>query len=704
MTNSQQTTIHFLDYWRVIRARKEIVIAVFLLIVLAGVALTLTMPKVYEASALVLVQQEIPDLPVFQQERLHYDPLFLRTQLEIIQSDPILEEVIKRQGLERKLSEALGLTGISADKITKIVFKIVSDSLKVQHYRDTSLIEIRISYTEPEGTANVEAAATVNLIAEVYREQNRLASMSIIEEALRALKEEWDRQEVELVEKESKLAEIREKHGIAHVGEGGTATALDLRGKAKLFEEQVRFELLHAREKALLEKLKELSLDKLEAAAVPLTQDRALDELIRIKRLAEIAHDELRESGYLENHPEVKSKKGAIERMQTEINDALQGLIIGIEARVETAKAQLLAIEVMLQADEVEDITEQAGAYLEFDKALEDLKNVRIVRHALQIRYIQHKIQSNIPSTTVRDIEKAKVPDIDDYVSPNKFLNIILSLFIGLFTGVALAFFIEYVDTSVKTVDDVESALEIPVIGVIPQKVDAFTDPHSYRDHAEAYRMLRTSVRFSERVKDAKTFCVTSGSVAEGKSLTLFNLGYVCAKLGDKVLVVDSDLHRPRQHKIIGVSNDNGLANVLVGDIDLEDGLIETEVENLDFLPSGRVGTSVHGLLDTNRMKELVKEVRKRYDIVLFDAPPIIGVSDTSLLVREVDGVMLVIQHRKFPKSVSVRAKAMVENAGGTIAGVVLNRINISKDYSYYYHYNYYSYYPRKEEPERISG
>ena len=671
---------------------------------LAGVTVTLTMPKVYEASARIQVKDEIPDLPVFQQERLHYDPLFLRTQFEIIQSDPILEEVIKRQGLERKLSEALELGVLPPEKISKLVFEIVSDALKVQHYRDTSLIEISIEYTEPKGQAHIEAAATANLIVDVYREQHRKASMEIIEVALAALKEEWDSQEEELAEKENKLAEIREKHGIAYVGEEGTATSLDLRGKARLFEEQVRYELLYAREKALLQQLSGLSMDKLEDAAVPLTRDIGLDELIRTKRIAVISLDGLKESGYGENHPEVKSKKKAIERMQTEIHVALQGLIIGIEARVEAAKAQLVAIEVMLQKAEIKDITDQAGGYLEFDKALEDLKNVRNVRHALQIRYIQHKIQSKIPSTTVRLISEAKASDIDDYVSPKKLLNIIVSVFIGLFVGGALAFFIEYVDTSVKTVDDVESALDLPVVGVIPQKVEAFTDARSYRDHAEAYRMMRTSVRFSERVKDGKTFCITSGSVAEGKSLTVFNLGYVCANLGDKVLVIDSDLHRPRQHKILGVSNEQGLANILVGDIEFDDALVDTGIENFHFLPSGKTSTSVHGLLDTSRMKELVAEVGKRYDIVLFDAPPVIGVSDTSLLVREMDGVILVIQHRKFPRSVSVRAKTMVENAGGKIVGVVLNRINISKDYSYYYHYSYYSYYPRREEPEEKSG
>jgi capsular exopolysaccharide synthesis family protein len=168
----------------------------------------------------------------------------------------------------------------------------------------------------------------------------------------------------------------------------------------------------------------------------------------------------------------------------------------------------------------------------------------------------------------------------------------------------------------------------------------------------------------------------------------------VCAQLGDNVLLVDSDLHRPRQHKILGLSNRTGLANVLVGEVSLDQAIQGTRLANFHFLPSGRLASGVHGLLDTRRMRELVKELKQRYDLILFDAPPVIGVSDASLLVREVDGVLQVIQHRKYPRSVSSRAKNMIESVGGNLLGVVLNNINISRDYSYYYRYQNY-YYPK---------
>jgi capsular exopolysaccharide synthesis family protein len=184
--------------------------------------------------------------------------------------------------------------------------------------------------------------------------------------------------------------------------------------------------------------------------------------------------------------------------------------------------------------------------------------------------------------------------------------------------------------------------------------------------------------------------------VGEGKSLTLFNLGYVCAQLGDNVLIVDSDLHRPRQHKMLGVSNSVGLATVLMGKADLQESIMQTEVPNLSFLPSGRMPSGSHGLLATKRMTDLVADVKEMYDLVLFDSPPIIGVSDASLLVREVEGVLLIIQHRKYPRAVSMRARDMIDNVGGNLIGVVLNNINISRDHTYYYYQQHYYYYPRR--------
>ena len=225
-----------------------------------------------------------------------------------------------------------------------------------------------------------------------------------------------------------------------------------------------------------------------------------------------------------------------------------------------------------------------------------------------------------------------------------------------------MAYFIEYLDTSVKTVEDVEKFMGVPVLGVIPQRVRPLVDQDADAAHAEAYRILRTNIRFSKRVPGGKAFSITSGSAGEGKSLTLFNLAYVSARLGEKVLIVDADLHRPTQHKIIGVPKDEGMANVLVGEKQASEVIQHTDMPNLDVMPSGKLISGHHGLLDTVRMKQLINELKGMYDLVLFDGPPITGVSDASLLAREVDGVLLVIQHRKHPKAVSNRAMAMVEN------------------------------------------
>jgi capsular exopolysaccharide synthesis family protein len=281
-------------------------------------------------------------------------------------------------------------------------------------------------------------------------------------------------------------------------------------------------------------------------------------------------------------------------------------------------------------------------------------------------------------------------------------LNVLLSIIVGVGSGIALAYFIEYLDTSVKTVEDVERFMGVPVLGVIPQKVMPLNDEDADAAHAEAYRILRTNIRFSKRLEDGRAITITSGSASEGKSLTLFNLAYVSARLGERVLIVDSDLHRPTQHKILGLPRDRGLANVLVTDSDVASCIVETNIANLDLMPSGKLPSGHHGLLDSLRMKELVTDLKSRYDLVLFDSPPITGVSDASLLAREMDGVLLVIQHRKHPKAVSNRARAMIENVGGNLVGVVLNNINISKDYSYYYYGHYYSYSyakPRDSQP-----
>jgi len=197
---------------------------------------------------------------------------------------------------------------------------------------------------------------------------------------------------------------------------------------------------------------------------------------------------------------------------------------------------------------------------------------------------------------------------------------------------------------------------------------------------------------------------VVSGGAGEGKSTTIFNLATIFAQQGSRVLIVDSDLRRPSLHKLFNVTNSLGLTNYLLKQNKLEEVVQTTAVPSLDFLPSGKLPSSSMGILNSVAMRAFIEEAKSRYDFVFFDSPPIMGVSDAAILASEVDFAVLVVQYRKYPQQMTLRAKQMVEKVGGRLLGVVLNNINISQD-SYYYYYSgyYYDYYSKNEE-SRVPG
>jgi capsular exopolysaccharide synthesis family protein len=284
-------------------------------------------------------------------------------------------------------------------------------------------------------------------------------------------------------------------------------------------------------------------------------------------------------------------------------------------------------------------------------------------------------------------------------VRPNKPLNIALGIVLGLVVGVGLAFFIEYLDTSVKTIDDVERTLQAPVLGVIPQNAGFILDEAGESPHAEAYRVLRTNLLFSRKDDKLNTIAIVSAGAGEGKSTTVFNLATAFAQNGDRVLIVDSDLRRPALHKMLRVTNTVGLTNYLLKQSTLEEVIQTTSLPTLNFMASGKLPSSSLGILSSAQMKDLIGELKQRYDFVFFDSPPIMGVSDASILASEVDMTLQIIQYRRYPQPMNIRAKQMIEKVGGNLVGIVLNNINMSQDESYYYYSGYYhEYYARQDE------
>lgn len=695
MTESEETT-HFLDYWRIIRSRLEIVISVFFLVALTGIGITyMWMPKVYKASSRIQVTKQLPDdLDGRNIEQfVRYDPFFIRTQFEIIQSRPIMEEVINRLNLNEKIGRAYGYYELlGKNRSFDRTLKMLKKSIKVQQYKDTDLIEVQIYMSEPKDTVRQDVAAIANTIVDVYKDQSFKKSKDKEMAFLAAVNDALTKASNEVIEAEQKVEEVRKKYNIVTTERGGT-----LNDPILIF---VTEELIKARQefdekRIIYEKINSLSQEELLDAITKIVPDKPLEDLVADKRKNIIQLSGLNET-LGANHPEILSLKKSIEEIQKKIDEALKAHLTAIKTNYDIAKRQLESLEAEHSKLKQDEIQTTSTDILEWKKANEVLTHARQGRDKLEESFRMENIKRSLPKSPVMVIEEAKVPADDDFVSPKYIINIVISIIVGFLAGLALAFFVEYLDTSMKTIDEIEQSMGLPVIGVIAQKVKPLTDKKANPGHGEAYRLLRTNLVFSKKFQNGKTVCVTSGSVGEGKSLTVFNLAFICAQLGGRVLLVDADLHRPTQHKILNLQNNSGLINVLSGDISLQDAITATNVANLDFLSSGKTSTYIHGLLNNPVLKDIIRELKENYDYIFFDAPPAIGVSDASLLVREMDGVLLVIQHRKYPKSVSIRARDMISNIGGNTIGIVMNNINIAKDYSSYYYQEHYKNYPNK--------
>lgn len=685
----KETTLHFLDYWRVIRSRKEIVLAVLFLVVITGTAYTFTLPKIYASQARIEVNKDSVEIDPFNSAASGmglYDPYFLRTQFEIIQSKPILYEVINRLNLQE-------VWGKGGEKIPKeTAYRILRMSLDVNQFRDTNLIALTARRQDPR-----EAARIANELASVYRDTRLNLRNKEMSRAMDALGNELEKQQEKVSLAEQRVEDLRKELDINVLAEGALGSSVEKLRLQQLEGDRIssRVEMLVAR--ARFEQLESMDNETLLTASAYLIQDPFVEAMRTQIKDHEVMLSSLLEN-YGPNFPQVRQTQAARDELVLKLKVALEGIKKGTQAQYVVAKSKFDALEEELLGVRSSDQDAQREKFLPFNRAQQELDLQRSIMNALKARIAQEGITLQVPRTPVEIVDSAE--ESTRPVSPNLILNVLLSIFIGLGSGVGLAYFIEYLDTSIKTADDIERWIDLPVLGLIPQKVRPLVEEGPDSEHAEGYRVLRTNMAFTGTGQGKGAFAVLSGGAGEGKSTTAFNLAYVCAQQGEKVLLVDADLRRPVQHTILGVSNRFGLTNVLLRDVPVEETIKTTSVPNLHFLPSGRLPRTSLGVLDPKRIRELVHSLKLKYDIVIFDTPPLVGISDSAVVAKEMDGVLLVVQYRKYPREMIIRAKQMLDTLGVTQTGVVLNNINIMRDDYYYYYHSYYSndYYHNSQE------
>jgi succinoglycan biosynthesis transport protein ExoP len=305
--------------------------------------------------------------------------------------------------------------------------------------------------------------------------------------------------------------------------------------------------------------------------------------------------------------------------------------------------------------------------------------------------YEQMRLTAAQTAYNVSVFRRADAPD--EPVRPRPVLNTALAGAVGAMLAVGVAFLVEYLDDTVKTPEDISRALSLDTLGVIgklakgSEELVAIAQPLS--PASEAFRVLRTNIRFSSVDKPLRTLLVTSAGPTEGKSTTAANLAAVMAQAGLKVVVVDADLRRPRLHRVFGIHPRGGLTgSLLEGNMDGR--LQPSQVEGLAVLPAGDRPPNPSELLGSRRLQELLKLLTQHVDVVVIDSPPVLPVTDAAVLAQSVDGVLLVVDAGETRRGVAQHAVDSLRQVGANVIGAVLNRVSTHKGDYYYYYHEYY--------------
>ena len=689
--------MHFLDYWRIIRIRKAIIITVFLITAIVATAVTFLLPESYASTARIRIEPDIiSDIRGVGGEATYtsYDPYFIQTEFEIIQDRVVLGKVIEALNL----NEVWGKKYFGGETLkTPETMEFLKRRMSLMPVRNTKLIGITV-YSEDKN----DAARLANAIAEAYRNYRLNLRKQLTLNGIKVLESQFQSEVEQIQAVQTNVDNLRKELSVNDSDPNSmnptpTLSQEQLRNyNAMRLEGETRYMKLEKQ----LTQLQALTTDKLRDVLPTVVPDGALSDLLN--KLHESAQTYVTlTNDYSPADLHITRLQSLIEELNRQIDARVAGIIASLENQVQSEKAALDSLTASVETAKEKDQTDfiKGQPYWQEKRKL---GNMIDFHRLLAAKIESEKLDVEIPKTSIVEITGPAEPG-DSPVKPNKTLNIILGVVIGLVMGVGLAFFIEYLDTSVKTIDEVERAFQSPVLGVIPQNVGYLVDEGLESPHAEAYRVLRTNILFSRKDEKLNTIVVVSAGAGEGKSITVVNLATVFAQAGQRILIVDSDLRRPTLHKQLHVSNNIGLTNYLLKQNKLEEVIQTSSVPMLDFMASGKLPSTSMSILGSTQMKEMVAELKQRYDFIFFDSPPILGVSDASVLASEVDMVIQVIQYRRYPQPMSIRAKQLIEKVGGNLIGILLNNINMSQDESYYYYTGYYHgnyYYSRSEDAQ----
>ncbi len=763
----------FNDYLRIFYRGRWIILTTFTLVMAITAYVTFTATPEYEAAAKIMIEEEggmedsIFDIGGFIKKET-----MVNNQVEILKSQTLAETVVKRlQASEWAGKLALlnppenGKTGLFADagrwlrdlvgfgadtaeqRTLDDVIEDLQTRLTITPIRDTDMIEIKVTGDTPE-----EAAFVTNTLATAYSEKNRLESQEEVRQVKNFLDEQLKLVQQQLTGSEEALKNFKEGEKVAALPDETKELIQKMAEFEGLYNEALtEYNSNRERLKYVNEQLdrSKRNFDLSNISVTPYFDGlkRQIGEL-EGKRTSYIAN--LINGGvYRDDDPQARRYEEQInmlkKQMQEEITKLATVEILDPVALSGNLVARKIEIEANLQAlqPKVEALKKIIDTY---DKQFESLpeKSLRLARLErtaqadekiylmMQEKYQESRITEVGQLGQVRIIDPARPPK--EPVRPRIKLNLLLGFILGLGLGIGVTFLFDYIDNSVRTIEDVEK-MGVTVLGSIPMikeeeavkrlkflptsmngKSGSLDSQEAKRlvsrliTHfapkspiSEAYRTFRTNIQYTKLDHELKALLVTSPGPGEGKSTSVANLAITMAQMGSKVLLIDSDLRRPVLHSIFSIDRRVGLSNVLVGRATIEEAAQTTEIENLFVMPCGTLPPNPSELLGSSAMRATLDELKKKFDIVLFDSPPIIAVTDAAVLSSQLDGVILVIKSGQTDREAAFRAYTLLKNVKTRILGALLNGVHVESMYGSYYYYYHYYYYGKDGEKRKKS-
>lgn len=761
----ERKEIDLLEYWRIILKRKWVLITSSAVLLVFVAIFSFTTTPLYQATATIMIDDPSSSMLNIQ-DILNYGSYYrsdflgtyFNTQLKLLTSRSLAERVAKKMNMasrqefraprksrknplasirnllafrwlmpKAKPAAAPEQPRYQPGPYSAYAFQVLG-GLSIAPVEETRLVEVNYTSPHPVLAADVVNALVeefINYSVETRYEATQQAS-EFLTENISQLRDELRRKEEDLQKygEEKKLLFLSDKESsevskFADVNSAYTAAKIDRINKESMWRE-----------------LRDLQVDSL-----PQSIKNPLIENLKATYTQAKSEYEEKSKVFKPDYPEMVKLKARLDSTKTELENEIRKAVASAESEYKAALKREGSMQALLESQRTDVVRMNNNAIL-YNSLKIEVENMRNLLNSLVAKQNETLVSARLGglrTSNIKIIDRALVPG--GPFSPNTRRNLMMALLAGIFGGLGLIFFVEYLDNTVKGPEDVEKLTGLPSLGIIPhlspdglkkryEQYSAYSYSYGAENvlsdatmpevseielinHlfpkfsiSEDYRTVRTSILFSRADTAPKTICFTSTLPQEGKTATVANMAISFAQLEGRVLVIDADLRKPRMHKIFKAKNSVGLSGFLTGKVAIDDCVQKTAIENIWIIPAGPHPPNPAELLNSSRMKDLIALVKDRFDVILIDTPPVLAVIDPVIIGSLVDCVVFVIRAGKTSRKPMAKAVAELRKGKADIVGVVFNEVKIGRQgmATPYYHYYQYEYAANSEGLRKNGG